>query len=483
MYAQHWDIIPNLAIDFLVPWTFAFIPLHVAGRIMLAATLLLPVIGTVAYSRAMFGGRSFWPLGSFLVAYNFLFLLGFHNLLLSYGLALLSAALFYKLLRGSVIVSSAVMVVCTIVTFFTHIAGLGLLLALIFVHKAFYALESWPDWRAVARKAIVQGAGFAVILLGPIALYTLSPFADTEVRNLWIIGPYKLNFLLSPVLNYYSYLDLATAALLMCGFVVCVLSGRVSVSAATCLLLGALFIAYPYLPFILKTGAYVDVRLTIFMGFLLFCAFIPRNMPRPIIIGVGLLFASLFVLRTAVVAYVWYGHNQDLADVRHAIQPVEPGSRVLAVVVPGPGIDGFMEAGDPALQPGAAKSRYISLIGLPTYWHMPGLLLMEKRAYWPLLFAADNKQPVRVLPPYREISDPAGHPPFYEGLAVDDLSASDLQTYPYVAHWRSQFDYVLVLNAQLAGDLGGFLPDRLEFMEQTGFAALFRVRKQGLPVP
>jgi hypothetical protein len=99
MYRQHWAIIPNLGIDLLVPWTLSFLPLYLAGRIMLALTLLLPVIGTIAYHRALFGGSSFWPLSSFLVAYNLVFLLGFHNLLLSYGIALLSAAIFYKTMR------------------------------------------------------------------------------------------------------------------------------------------------------------------------------------------------------------------------------------------------------------------------------------------------------------------------------------------------------------------------------------------------
>src|SRR5277367_4875026 len=96
MYKQQWAIIPNFGIDLLVPWTLSFLPLHLAGRIMLAFTLLLPVIGTIAYHRSLFRDISFWPLGSSIVAYNFVFLLGFHNLLLCYEMALLSAAFFTR---------------------------------------------------------------------------------------------------------------------------------------------------------------------------------------------------------------------------------------------------------------------------------------------------------------------------------------------------------------------------------------------------
>jgi hypothetical protein len=119
MYRQHWAIIPNLGIDLLIPWTLSFLPLYLAGRIMLALTLLLPVIGTIAYHRALFGGSSFWPLSSFIVAYNLVFLLGFHNLLLSYGIALLSVAIFCKTMRGNAIINTAITAASAIVTFFT----------------------------------------------------------------------------------------------------------------------------------------------------------------------------------------------------------------------------------------------------------------------------------------------------------------------------------------------------------------------------
>jgi len=256
------------------------------------------------------------------------------------------------------------------------------------------------------------------------------------------------------------------------------MSGRTTVSPPVSTSVAALFIAYPYLPFATMTATYVDVRVPIALGFLVFCIFIPRNLPKPIIVAVSLILLSLFVLRTVVVARVWYDHRQDLADLRRTIEPIEAGSRVLVVSVKGPGAELFMPEGDPDLQPGAPRSRFLSIIGIPTYEHMAALVLIERHAFWPLLFAYDNKQPLRVLSPYRELSFPTGgRLPNYEGLALDDIPATDLEQFPYVANWRSRFDYVLVLNAGLAGDLRSFLTDRLVFLEQTGFTALFRIRK------
>jgi hypothetical protein len=240
----------------------------------------------------------------------------------------------------------------------------------------------------------------------------------------------------------------------------------------------ALVIIYPVLPFETKTATFVDVRLSVFVGFLVFCAFTPRALPRAIVVTISIVLTSLFLLRTAVVARVWYDQRPDLADIRQTIKPIEPGSRVLVVTVQGPGADKFKAGGDPALQPEAPKGRFLSIIGTPTYWYIAALVSIERHAFWPLLFSSDNKQPLEVLPPYKDISVSNGSLPLYQGLALDDIPAKDLKNFPYVGNWRSRFDYVLMLNAGLAGNLRNFLPDRLELLDQTRFAALFRIKRQ-----
>src|SRR3978361_74018 len=60
-YAPHWSIIPNLGFDLIAPALIHLLPVHVAGRLLIAAALLLPVWGTVAYNTAL--GSRWWPLG------------------------------------------------------------------------------------------------------------------------------------------------------------------------------------------------------------------------------------------------------------------------------------------------------------------------------------------------------------------------------------------------------------------------------------
>src|SRR5262249_45491967 len=86
IYAPHWAIIPNLGIDLILPPLLHVLPVHVAGRIVIGLAVLLPVFGTVAYSRAVFGTLSAWPFASALVAYNGALLLGFLNFVAGIGL-------------------------------------------------------------------------------------------------------------------------------------------------------------------------------------------------------------------------------------------------------------------------------------------------------------------------------------------------------------------------------------------------------------
>lgn len=481
IYAAHWDVIPNLGIDLLVPWTLSFLPLHVAGRTMLALTLLLPVLGTIAYSRALFGGNSLWPFGAFLVSYNLAFLLGFENLLLSYGAALLGAAVFCRTIRTRFYAGHAIAFVTTILVFFIHISGLILLVSLILAHKLARAAAAAPDWRRVGRIALAEGCGFVVILIVPATLYLISPLSQVKSRKIVLSGADKLDFALSPVLSYYPVLDLVTAACLVVVVILCLAFGRVRFSPVAAIVFLFLALAYPFLPTMMKGATYLDARVAVVLGFLGFCVFVPRALPKRLGVAMALLLVALFCIRTATVAAVWYGHRQDLDDVRQTIAPIAPGSRVLIVAAQGPGARGFMVGGDPALQPEAPRSRYLSVIGYPTYFHMAALVTIERHAFFPLLFSAPDKQPINVLAPYKAISVANGEVPRYQGLGFDRISPAELAAFPYVAQWQSRFDYVLVLNAGEAGDLQYFLPEKLVFLRQTGFAALFRIRKATAP--
>lgn len=108
----------------------------------------------------------------------------------------------------------------------------------------------------------------------------------------------------------------------------------------------------------------------------------------------GIAVAALILVRSASVAATWIDSRDDLADLRAAIDGVEPGARVLLAT----GSSGKRTMAPPA-------RRTLPGIGRLTN-HLPALLPVERRAFWPLLFADPAQQPVSILPPFDRMSQP-----------------------------------------------------------------------------
>ncbi len=215
MYEPHWQVIPNLAIDLVLPPLLRVFPVHIAGRMVIGLALLLPVLGTLAYSRATFGTWRLWPLCSGLIAYNAVLLLGFLNFLISVGLALLTAAFWARFGdRRPVRAGLACAAACAI-TFLAHLGGVLLLLVLIAAQEIELL---WLHWRVGSPKAAMlrlalRRAPTAVIFLPALLLYTCSPLQPSLASGaLWLPASLKLFDLAEPFLTYNLPLDLAAAA-------------------------------------------------------------------------------------------------------------------------------------------------------------------------------------------------------------------------------------------------------------------------------
>ncbi len=128
------------------------------------------------------------------------------------------------------------------------------------------------------------------------------------------------------------------------------------------------------------------------------------------------------------------------------------------------------EDAPPAYRDAEPRSRFVPLLHRVDE-HLPGLLVIERHAFWPLLFADPAQQPLVVRPPYAAIAAPLREPPPARLLETDRPVAAAA---PYLDNWPANFDYVLVLDA---GAIAAkpLRPDRLEPREATDFAALYRV--------
>ena len=460
MYAPHWTIVPNLGLDLVGVPLLRILPVYIAGRILLAAAAFIPVIGVICYHRAAFARRSYWPLASAVIAYNGVFFLGFMNFLYGVGAAFAAAALWIALADRRPVVTTAAAIVAAIIIFFLHLMAVLLFALLVGCHELAGLWQMRHDrarpWRRVAERAAMLVAAFLPALL----LYGRSTLAGTGGAMVWRPPMAKLLDLLTPFVLYDAALTLVTAVAVIGAFVL--LRGAMSVrpgAIAAAIATAAVFAVAPYQ---MKHGSIVDERLPTLIVLMLFAGTWPHLSRRAgFALAAGC--AAVLAVRTGEVAAVWRGHRQDLAELRQSYAPVGPGSKVLVVTAGRIASSAYLSA-EPA-------GRFVPFL-FRMDQHLPGLMLIERHAFWPFLFADPRQQPLVVRPPYAALALPLGEPPDVTAIASDATGGA---VPAYLANWTHNFDYVLLLDPGVI-DAAALRPDRLELLNQSDMAALYRVK-------
>jgi len=455
IFKPAWSIIPNLAGDLLGLALLHVLTIHAAGRCLLGGVLLLNLMGVLALHRALFERRSFWPLGFGLVAYNSTFLLGFLNFQIGTGLAMLCAAgwLTWRERRPGATIAGAM--AASLLLFFCHLMGLVFFLVLI----ASAEVRAMRNPRAV----LVRSCGLLAVLAGPVSVSLLTTLRDAPAAMQWPRMDVKLVNAASPFINYVFPLDMISAALVYGGVVLGIVTGWLVLAPRARLAATILPVAYFLLPFDLMSASFLDMRVAIMLGFLVFAAVDPvrgggtaHRVAFSVVAG-GC--AMLFAVRMAVVTEVWTEHRRDLAELRDAIAPIPPGALVFVTNVPQEEAPAYWDAGP--------RSRRLSN-GLRADYHLPALLLIERGAFWPVLFANPAQQPIRLRPAYARLAREAHDLPSHAGLRADpDTALPALR----------DFDFVLMLEAGADPDPAGFIPRCLTLISRNDFAALFRVMR------
>jgi hypothetical protein len=464
IYAPHWAIIPNLAVDLILPPLLLLMPVHTAGRILLAVALVLPVIGSVLYSQAVFMRRSYWSIAVCLVACNGLFLLGFLNFQLAVGLALASAAAWLRWRETRPGAAVALGVICAVLLFFSHLMGLLFFLILLISHEIERVWDGHQQGDELIVVIVRRAAWLLPVIVLPAVLYTASTFADKSLDISWEIWPGKLVRAVMSLINYNLPLDIITAGFLAVFLLTCARLQLIMVPLGSVIALGATAILFMVSPLGFKGTGYVDARFAVMFGFLIFAAILPVRLPKIGTLLAGVVMMALFGLRTAETAAVWHAHNRDLDQLRSAISVVEPGSRVLLAAV-------NMDEAIPAQRDLLRRQLFADGSRLDS--HTAALLLIERHAFWPFLFANQEQQPIKLRSPYLEIVKRSVGIPNVRLLSAPRPEPSDVTKFPLQGQWSCCYDYVLLLAAAGRPD---FYHDNLELLYKSDYASLFRIK-------
>jgi hypothetical protein len=476
MFAPNWSFIPNLAMELVLVPLAHWLPLYDAGRLFVAIVLLVPVFGCVALHRAWWGGRDAWPWISALTAYNALLQIGLLNYVLGVGVALLGAAWTIRRVRSgplACLLGALWGVACLL----SHLVAFGLLLM---VAGAGVLMRD----RGTPRDMLGQLPLFAAMGGVPVLLLLLFGPEATGLGGLQLAEaanqvfgqgflPYlklRLKWLVSPFASPVGWLAVPTTLLVAAVVGLALIRRGLRLAPAAALAGGALALAFFLLPAWTSSNGLVFQRLALPLALVMIAGL---RIALPLRPGRAALAAGALVLAAHSLSAAWMWHDQErlLRDVRAAIAPIEPGARVLAVR------DGTAPWHVEPEESGAQRYLQSSI----TYTHLPGLVLIERNAFFPMVFAAEGRQPMVVTPAYAGLHQVDGHLPLTRELAMAERYPPPTGPCAYEPHqpvqcqargWHKRFDYVLRLNAGATA-----MPEtsRLRWISGDGFAALYRV--------
>jgi hypothetical protein len=419
-YSIDWQLIPNLAMDVVVPPLARIFGVIPAGQMFMAVTVLLMVTGPFAVQRAVYGRINAFPLVVFLFLYNDIFLVGLANYLFGVGLAVWGLAVWIRLRPRGVALRLAVSFGFVAATYVSHLYAAGVYGLAI----AAYEIDAWIQRGRPLDKRMLAD----LLMIGVPFLPMLPLLAESATWGL--AGEYqwdlhgKIDAVLMTFSSYSDLADISIATALAVAFVIAWRRGviRFHRIAGTFLVVsGAVFLIMPSMLF----GSYMaDQRMPIAIVLVL--------------VGFGRLNASGAAVRTGFLALViacsalrigdvaihWARLAQVYDDFRRAFAAIPRGAKILVADADEPeGWEDFRDA----------------------IAHAACLAMIDRSALVSRAFTVKGKQIMSVRPEFHDRVDTEdGDPPTISRLLAATLPHAG-DTGNYWDNWLTKHDYVAVL--------------------------------------
>ena len=172
-YAIDWSLAStNIGIDLLAAFIAPFIGAELLGHFLIAAAVILPVLGTIQLNRALFGGLHWSHIGVTCFAWNLTLLTGLLSFQIGIGLAILAASLDITCrarFRPSVVIAMRISICGALLVFHAFSAAFYATIVAALVFDAPTARPFSQSGRRVWRATL---AGI-VTLAPPLALFML----------------------------------------------------------------------------------------------------------------------------------------------------------------------------------------------------------------------------------------------------------------------------------------------------------------------
>jgi hypothetical protein len=428
-YHLHWDFVPNLASEVLVPILARLTGLVAAAKLFVTAAIFLWVLGPGAVHRALYGRTGIAPLFGSFFAYNANFVWGFFNYYFSTGLSFAVFAAWIATQNRNGMARLAGFTFAVTLLYFCHVFAAASLLLMIagFETTQNFRLEH-RDLKALARRAMR-----VAILYIPagLAFLFLKPHGEDDNAVIFNLADTMLDRFESLVKHAFddSAYVLPIALFAGLGLALCLRKARLH--PAMWGTLGLLLIGAVLAPEWAFGGWAVHLRLPAVFGAMLFAsAELPMKPATRTALVALVLVTNAWCAIT--LAQSWLVYDRQFREFQAALEEVPRGARMLTV------LDGDA-IGDRPDQP---------------YWHMAEFAVPERGVFTPLLFTTKGQHVVQLNAPYEKFaaaSAQQGSPPDVDelgflarGQMVQDPDIED--DMPYLNHFQCHFDIAVVVH-------------------------------------
>ena len=462
-YVLDWKLIPNMAMELVVPALGRLTGLETAGRIFVAMAMLMPPLACLLLHRALHGRANLWPLASLLFTYNAVLYWGFLNYLFGLGVALLAFWLWVISVRIPAVWRAVLFAPVAALLFILHLFAFGVYGLLVLGFEV--ARRETPFRHALlARETVIALMQF--VPAGAMWLITLRNGGPLliDFGDIWL----KVNALQAPMA-----FGAVPGALTMALIVPTIVAMRIGTLRVhpwmkfPLLLLGAAALAMP--SWVMGSWG-ADMRVPVALPFVLIAGTQVATTRRRAAIFLAACATIFLVLRVSALARNWHAIEQDFAEFRTMATILPRGATLLPVLAPIPD-ERQAIPGLPSWLGGRTKRDYN---------HMATLAVIDRDAFVPNLFSGWTQ--ISPAPKNRARFVSQDDPLSPEQLFYGALPAADrtvvvppnrLGRPAYWLDWPGKFDYVLWIDFAVPGPV----PSQLQLIATGSFFRLYRVAR------
>ena len=258
-YGFDWEPIGNLGVDLLIVPLAPLLGLEAAVKLVVLAIPPLTVAGFLWVAREVHGRIPPTALFALPFAYSHPFMFGFVNYTLSIALAFLAFGLWLRLARlGHLPLRALLFVPISIVLFFVHTFGWGVLGLLCFSAEAVRQHDEGRRWL----RAAVHAALHAAVMALPFAFMLLwRSNAAGGVTAGWFVWELKLRWLSAVLRDRWQWFDVASLAVALVVLAEARRRKRLTFSRNLVFTALVLLVGFLVIPYVVFSSAYADMRL------------------------------------------------------------------------------------------------------------------------------------------------------------------------------------------------------------------------------